>query len=57
MLHQVNITYKILSNSMRNSKRNVDGLSHLGCARGQQMGGNNVPRGGGGLKNITCDIS
>jgi len=27
---------------MRSPKRNVGGLSHLGCARGQQVRGNNV---------------
>jgi len=46
-----------LLNSMSSLNPNVGGLSHLGCAWGQQMRGNNVAREGGGLKNIACDTS
>jgi len=42
---------------MRCTKRNVGGLSHLGYAQGQQMRGNNVTKGGAGLKNKACDTS
>jgi len=44
-------------NSIRSPKRNVGGIFHFGCAWGQQVRGNNIARGEGGLKNITCDSS
>jgi len=42
---------------MRSPKRNIGGLSHHGFARKQQVRGNYVARGGGGLKNVAFDTS
>jgi len=42
---------------MRSPNRNLGDLSHFGCARGRQVRGNIIVRGGGGLDDEVCDTS
>jgi len=56
-LREVDSRYKMLSISMKSPKRIVGGLSHFRNAQGQWVRGNNLTRGGVGLKNIACDAS